>query len=344
MNSIVSVRLIVLGLVAGLLILASPLAVFAHDARPIVIELVQDKEFTVATIIKAPNVIAPNYHPQLVMPDSCKRSGESLVEYAGDAYWHEYSYACKAVLSGKTLGIRFPAFNPSLSTLFRVRLANGVSITKVLSPGKREWLVPTEPSSVVVAKEYLYLGMTHIWRGLDHLLFVVCLLFLAVTPKKVLMTITGFTLAHSLTLALSTLGYLRLSIGAVEAIIALSIVFLVVEIVKGKRDSLAWRRPIVVAGLFGLVHGLGFASALTEIGLPQLDRFAALLFFNLGVEVGQLIFIAVLWILVYFLYQRVLAPKSRFSHPMLRLAGLYVIGILSAYWFVERSLPILAYA
>lgn len=188
------------------------------------------------------------------------------------------------------------------------------------------------------AERYLGLGVKHILSGIDHLLFVVGLLLLVSGARRLFMTITAFTLAHSLTLGLSVLGWLALPQEPVEAIIALSLVLLAVENVNLQRgqSGLASRYPWLVAFVFGLVHGLGFAGALGEMGLPQAEVPPALLFFNIGVELGQMAFV-VAWLLVAqgLKLLRIGLP-ARWS-----LAPHYALGIIASYWFLERTLAMM---
>jgi hydrogenase/urease accessory protein HupE len=185
-----------------------------------------------------------------------------------------------------------------------------------------------------IASAYTVLGVEHILSGFDHLAFVLALLFLVGFNRRLLWTITAFTLAHSLTLALSALGLLTLRAPPVEATIALSIVLVAGEALH-RRPTLSRRWPAVVAFLFGLVHGLGFAGALKEIGLPQNHLSIALLTFNVGVEAGQLLVVGVAY-LVY----RALASRPPFV--MARAPALYAIGSVAAYWSIGRIASILA--
>ena len=182
--------------------------------------------------------------------------------------------------------------------------------------------------TVEIARAYTVLGVEHILTGYDHLLFVMSLLFLVGFNRRLLYTITAFTLAHSLTLALAALGLLTLRSPPVEATIALSIVLVAGEALHD-RKTLARRWPAVVAFLFGLVHGLGFAGALKDIGLPQHNLSVALLTFNVGVEVGQLMVVA-----AAYLAYRALAAWPRLAVG--RAPALYAIGTVAAYWSIER--------
>jgi hydrogenase/urease accessory protein HupE len=188
-----------------------------------------------------------------------------------------------------------------------------------------------------IASAYTQLGVEHILTGYDHLLFVLGLLFLVGLNRRLLITITAFTLAHSLTLALSALGWLVLRPPPVEAVIALSIVLVAAESLH-QRDTLSRRWPALVALLFGLVHGLGFAGALKEIGLPQQHLWVALGSFNVGVELGQLGVIGSAWAVVHLLSTRV---PSRIPLWQLRTPALYGIGSLAAYWTLSRGAAIL---
>jgi hydrogenase/urease accessory protein HupE len=204
--------------------------------------------------------------------------------------------------------------------------------------------LPPLATSEDIAQYYLRLGMEHIIGGLDHLLFVFALLVIARTPRRVLWTVTGFTLGHSLTLSLAALGYVSLPVPPMEAAIALSIVFLAVEIARGDRQGLTYRYPLLVSCGFGLLHGLGFASALGEIGLVEDAMLWSLLFFNLGVEAGQLLFIAVLALLVPLFVRagRTLQETAGQSFALQALAArvdlvaAYCIGIPASWWLVER--------
>jgi hydrogenase/urease accessory protein HupE len=184
-----------------------------------------------------------------------------------------------------------------------------------------------------IASAYLLLGVEHILSGFDHLLFVIGLLFLVGFNRRLVLTITAFTAAHSLTLASSALGLLTLRAPPVEATIALSIMLVAGEALR-QRQTLARRWPALVAFLFGLVHGLGFAGALKDIGLPENHLWVALLTFNVGVEVGQLLTVAVAWVVYRAARQLPVMQQAR-------ITTLYAIGTLAAYWSCARVVAIL---
>ena len=194
--------------------------------------------------------------------------------------------------------------------------------------------VPAETSSAQLAATYTWLGIEHILIGIDHLLFVFALLLIVREWRRLVATITAFTLAHSVTLAAATLGWMSAPQQPVEAVIALSIVFLAMEFIHGRqgRPGAAARWPWLIAFVFGLLHGFGFAGALAEVGLPQQSIPLALVFFNIGVELGQLFFIAVVLALAALL-QSLLRPGWM---QRLELLAVYTIGSLASFWLIER--------
>ena len=287
------------------------------------------------------------------MPSEC----EAVAAPSGTLTYKRQFFHCKSNLSGENISVAWPNYNPSISTLFRLERLSGENHSKILPPDNLSWTVPYKESTWSIAREYIVLGVEHILTGFDHLLFLACLILIAGSLKRILITVTGFTIAHSITLTLAALELVQVPVPAVEAIIALSIVFLAVEIASKRRNTLAWRYPILVASTFGLLHGFGFASVLNDIGLPQTEIPVALLFFNLGVEIGQVFFIAVCIILFGALIKlgvfrqgsntgetdtdselsknkgfvpADLIPASVFSLTV------YAVGTISSYWMITR--------
>lgn len=302
----------------------------AHDARPVTITLTETLPGIYRSEVRTPDTMGADNQPTLVWPAQCSPTSEggTAVELR----------SCPDGLSGTALSLAYPRFNPSLASFYRVVSLDGVELTAMLAPTEPVWIVPQAPTALQVAVDYLYLGVEHIIGGPDHLLFVLGLLVIARTPRRILITVTGFTLAHSLTLTLSALDLVQVPVPPMEATIALSIVFLAYEISRGKDDSLTYRYPVLVSFGFGLLHGLGFASALGEIGLVPSELFLSLLCFNLGVELGQVLFIAAVLALVYPL-NRLLNGVKEIGATLGRRADLlvaYAIGVPSAYWLVER--------
>lgn len=316
-------------LLSLLSVLAVAPAAVAHDARPVAVTITETLPGIYSLSMLIPPTVEPANLPELVWPAICSRMQLDGVA-AG-------VMRCEDELAGQQFSLRYPQFNPSLGTFFRLNRLEAGSATAMLAPTDAAWTVPEPTTAATVMRDYTRLGVEHIIGGYDHLLFVLGLLVIARTGRRIMLTVTGFTLAHSIMLSLSALGYVQVPIAPVEATIAMSIVFLAHEISRQQYDSLTYRFPLLVSFSFGLLHGLGFASALGEIGLVRGEALLSLLFFNVGVELGQLMFIAVVVGLVL-LAVRCLPLGG--DHLSMRrrsdLAAAYLIGIPSAYWFIER--------
>jgi hypothetical protein len=324
-----------------LMVSCAALPAAGHDARPNYVQITETAPTTFNVAWKVPASMPGNALPHPLLPDDCKPQQPPTWHTTGAEHAAQQEFVCEQGLSGRVVGIEFPVINPSLSTLYRVRLANGEEHVKILKPDETAWMVPDAEDRLAVAKEYTGLGIEHIWIGLDHLLFVACLLFISRTPRRLLVTITGFTVAHSITLALSALDLVRIPTPPVEAVIALSVVFMAWEIVRGDDGSLAYRFPVAVSSSFGLLHGFGFAAVLRDIGLPQTELPTALLFFNVGVEIGQILFVMAL--LIGFVALRPALGRALRAEPggsvhwsSLTTPASYVIGTLASYWLIER--------
>jgi hydrogenase/urease accessory protein HupE len=319
-------------------LLIVPASAHAHDSRPFSINMVEQDNNLYAVRLRVPPTVELDNRPAIAFPKGCRALGEAQPEGAlGDST--TLMVSCAAGLAGQTLTIRYPHYNPSLATLFRLTTKDGRVLTQLLSPDEGQWTVPAAPSVWQVARSYLWLGMEHIWGGIDHLLFVTGLLILAGSMRRVLLAITGFTIAHSITLSLAALDIVRVPVPPVEAAIALSILFLAREIAHPMPEGIARRFPIMVSSSFGLLHGFGFAAALQEVGLPTGELATGLLCFNLGVEIGQILFIAL--VIALFVGARAMVRRSGAALPKLewetaRLAG-YGLGIPAAFWFIERT-------
>ena len=304
----------------------------AHDSRPLSVSITETQERIYKIQWRAPPSVEPSQAPQLQLA-GCDFVGDAPPrrQLAGQA-----SFDCTQHEENIILTINYPLYNPSLSTLVQIKPANGEFLSQILDPSVREWTLPDRLGFFDVAANYLKVGVEHIWGGTDHLLFLAGLLFIARTPRRVLVTVSAFTAAHSITIFLVALDVVNVSIAAVETVIALSIVALAVEIVRDDRTTLTWRRPALVAGAFGLIHGAGFASALGEIGLPQTARVLALAFFNIGVEVGQIILIAVVFLVAVVLLRAMKKQPAIIDTSPIKLAVAYPVGVIAAYWVFER--------
>jgi hypothetical protein len=217
--------------------------------------------------------------------------------------------------------------------LVRVQRSDGGVQTARLTAADPAMSVSDSSTSLGVSRSYLGLGIEHILLGIDHLLFVLGLLLIVRNAWLLVKTIAAFTVAHSLTLAAATLGWVRVAQAPVEAVIALGILFLASELAKQRHGQIGLmeRYPWVVAFIFGLLHGLGFAGALRKVGIPERDIPLALLTFNVGVEIGQLLFIGA--VLVFIAALR----RLRVSWPAWTdMISPYVIGSVAAFWSIQR--------
>ena len=308
--------------------------VFADETRPSYLQIKALDSNNYDVLWKVP---AKNMNKRLAIKVAFDKGIESSQERFG-AYvdgFHVQNWRIKTDkgLSGSKLDIQ-GLDATSTEVLLRVIDEEGVVISGRITPSAPTYTFDKIPSTWETIKTYTFLGIEHILEGTDHLLFVACLVFIAATFGKLLWTITGFTLAHSVTLFASAMDVIRVPIPPIEAGIALSIVFLAVEIVRNDKDSFTYRYPGVVSSAFGLLHGFGFASALMEIGVPQNERIAALLFFNVGVEIGQLIFVAGLLLLAWLIMK---VWKKSADIAWSKIIG-YVIGSVSMMWLFQRVL------
>ena len=305
-------------------------SVRAHESRPLYLEITDKGSGNYHTLLKIPPGLDGDNHPDAIFQE-CQQAKEKLHFTRTDSIVYVQSLQCLEGL--KTLEINYPSYQPPLPTLVRIKRNSGETQTKLLNPGESIWDIPPAETPFEIFVSYCQMGVFHIWKGVDHLLFLVCLVFIAGTGKRILITITGFTIAHSLTLTLSALQWVTLRVEPVEAVIALSVVFLAREIARPGEGSLTWNYPIIVSSSFGLLHGFGFASVLNEIGLPQTELFNGLLSFNLGVELGQLLFIGV----VLALYRVVTNLGYIQMFRKLERPVIYGVGITASYWLFERS-------
>ena len=269
---------------------------------------------------------------QVHFPQDTRRVTVPRGVYSAGAYVERWTVRRVGGLAGQT--IRIEGLPGSISdVLARVERVDGSSQVARLQPANPSFVVEAAASTFEVARSYLVLGIEHILGGVDHLLFVLALLLIVRGWRRVIVTITAFTVAHSLTLAAATLGFVRVPQPPVEAAIALSIVLVAGEMVRGLqgRPGLTARAPWIVAFTFGLLHGFGFAGALAEVGLPQHAIPVALLFFNIGVEVGQLLFVGAVAV-VASLLRRVRVAWPRWAE----FIPAYGIGVVAMFWVIQR--------
>ena len=312
----------------------------AHESRPLFIEITEKESGIYELQYKIPATIPEFNLPDVFLADSFTALDRIAIHQTTNGFLKKQTFKSNGLLNGTNIRIKYPVMNPSVSCIVKVVLQNGQKFNKLLGPDELVWMVPDEESWAGVAKQYTVLGIQHILEGWDHLLFLICLMLVAGIGRKLLITITGFTIAHSITLALSALNLVRLPVPPVEAVIALSVVYLAVEIALQKKDSLTYRYPIAVSSSFGLLHGFGFAAVLSDIGLPQVEIVTSLLFFNIGVELGQIIFVLgvlLLWLLIRKLaLDQNLLERFNLSRLIMEKSAAYFCGIIASYWMIER--------
>lgn len=315
-------------------VIALPDLAMAHDPRPVLVEILGEAAGGEVLRWKSPGSLAHSARPVMTLSGSCQPQGKLRQRRLHDAWLDEQSYRCLPGPGGAKLHLEFPESNPSLAVVVKYQ-TDSLTHQTLLQPGVYDWQIPATPDAGRVRREYTELGVRHIWTGIDHLLFLVCLLLIAGPPRRLVLAVTGFTVSHSITLALATFGIVAVPIPFVEAMIALSVVFVAAEVVRGNRRTLIWRYPGLAAACFGLLHGFGFASALSGLGLPAGYAISALFFFNLGVEIGQLLFVAAALGITY-LAKRTLPRASGRARHFWPVATASVAGVVAGAWSVAR--------
>jgi len=316
----------------GLCVLAALLStsVHAHPLAPALLELKEDASGVVEVLWKRSSLSVPGSQITPVVPEDCLPKSQPRLEKQGVAVLLRWQIDCgEKGLVGRP--IRIDGLGPAkIDTLVRIRLADGRLIQRVLRRSEPSMIVPLRAERLAVFRDYLSIGFEHILSGADHLLFVFGLFLICANTRALIKTISAFTLGHSGTLSLAALGYTNVPTGPIEVLIAGSVLVLAVELARESGEtSLMRRRPWPMALVFGLLHGMGFAGALREVGLPGGEIPMALLSFNLGIELGQLAFVLILGVLALWV--------ARLTLPMPRRAAIYLMGSLAAYWVIDRS-------
>ncbi len=313
------------------------LIISAHDVRPGYLELRETSANTCMMLWKMPLIGNSDIGAHPLLPENMHVEGSPSVQEANGWRAERSLVRSDGALAGTT--IRIDGIGDALSdVLVRVVRMDGTEQTIRLSRSHDSFTIEASSSRAEVAQTYTVLGIEHILLGIDHLLFVLALLIIVKSGRRLIATVTAFTLAHSITLAAATLGIVHVPSPPVEAMIALSIMFVAAEIVHGHegRPGLTARKPWIVAFTFGLLHGFGFAGALSEVGLPQQAIPTALLFFNVGVEIGQLSFIACV-LGVSGAYRNAIARRTSLKTPSWAWrVPPYAIGGMAAFWVIQR--------
>ena len=323
-------------LLAGLLLLrAAPAR--AHEARPGFLELQETEPDSYSLLWKKPTGGEVEIQIAPAIPDGCRLATRDRQQLTPGALIVRGTLACQGGLAGKTIAIAGLSATVT-DVLVRLHHADGRLESHLLRPATPSVTLGGSTSATERAAGYLQLGVQHILLGVDHLLFVLGLLLVVSNRWMLVKTISSFTVAHSITLAIATLGWASAPLPPLNAAIALSILFLGPEIARTWRgeSSFTIRHPWVVAFAFGLLHGFGFASGLTAMGLPRAEVPLALLLFNVGVELGQIAFV----LLVVLLERSFHLLEVRWPRLVERLPG-YAVGTLGACWTIQRTIVLL---
>ena len=316
------------------------LNVLSHEVRPAYLELNQTGTDTYNVLWKVPGLGQDlRLGLYVEMPETCTNVTMPRASMINKAYTERWTVNCEEGLEGKT--IRIAGLSATTTdVLVRLQRLDGSTQVTRLTPAAPSFVVAAPAGAIGVAGTYTLLGIEHILSGIDHLLFVLALIIITGGGWKLVKTVTAFTISHTITLTLATLGYIHTPQKPVEAIIALSIVFVAAEILRGRagKPGLTERAPWVVAFAFGLGHGLGFASGLSDAGLPDAHIPTALLFFSLGVEAGHFFFIGLVLLLIAII-DRIISKFTTISQQKLlamQLLPPYAIGSIAMFWVIQR--------
>jgi hypothetical protein len=323
----------------GALLLVGGLAADApaHEIRPALLDITQREGGWFDVVWKVPTRGDRVLGLEPRLPESLVRFGPPSERIVPGAWIQQATYKSDG---GAFVGERITVDGLSVmqtDVLLRINLADGTAHSAILRPGSPSFQIPARAGKGEVSWSYWRMGVSHILGGVDHLLFLFALMLIVSGFGNLLKTITAFTLAHSLTLGLATLGFVNIPPAPTEAVISLSILFLAAEIVRMQEGQLGLteRKPWLVALAFGLFHGLGFAGALSQVGVPAHEVPLALLMFNVGVETGQILFVtAVVCALAVVRRIRIPTPQGAW-----RLAP-YAIGSLAAFWTIDRLVTV----
>ena len=311
--------------------LISFLWVKAHEIRPAYLEISEFKN-RIEIFWKQPVSGESGIYLTPVLSSGWLTDSASENSSSGTALIREWKIMTTLSVAGQTITID-GLKNTITDVLVNIRFADGTRLTRIIRPSDPTFFIQKFQQSALPVLDYLRLGIEHILFGIDHLLFVLALILIVKGTRRLVKTITAFTLAHSITLAAATLGWVHIPPAPVEAVIALSIIFLAVELVHFYRGEAVFssRYPWVVSFVFGLLHGFGFAGALANVGLPPNEIPLTLFLFNVGVEIGQLMFILVVMIVIWIIRKlfKTFPEWSRWVPP-------YVIGSMASVWFFQR--------
>ncbi len=313
-------------------LLAAP--AWAHKMAPSLLDIRELAGGEYAALFRTPADARKPPTPRF--PSSCE-PGSPVVNSQGTALEWRWKMTCSAGLAGLTFAVD-GLLDSQTTALLRIEGGDGRLHEQLLRPESASYTVPESGVGASLWPQYLSLGFKHILIGLDHLLFVTGLLLLAGSWRQLLKTVTAFTVGHSVTLLLVSLQWIPHWAALVELAIAATILLLAVELSRPRADRAGWlgRQQWPMAAVFGLIHGLGFAGVLAELGLPSGRLVEAVLAFNIGIELGQLAFVAVLALLLFAAARRASAAQG------LRWAAVYSMGSVSVFWCLDRGATLLS--
>jgi hypothetical protein len=311
----------------------------SHPLDPSLLELRESAVGEIQVLWRTPLLRAGDRASETlvpVLPDSCRALGAAEAHEAAATATLRWKVDCGPEgLEGARVGVEGLDVRGT-DALLRAELLDGRRVQAVLRSGAAFFTIPDKASAFATGRGYLILGFEHILGGADHLLFVLGLVLLVQGGRRLLWTITAFTLGHSVTLSLAALGFLDLPPAPIEVLIAASIFFVAVQLIQDGRTRAARTYSAVIAGAFGLLHGLGFAGALAQVGLPAREIPLALFSFNVGIELGQLVFVGAVLVLRYGL---TVFPVH--WPPVAARVPAYAIGSFAAFWVLERFFDML---
>ena len=316
----------------ALVLVALSAALFAHESLPGFLEINEQSPNEYAVFWRVPAIEGVPPAIAFSAPSGCKEIGNTQAPLTPGSLIQHWAMRCDTSLIGKQIKI-LDLDRTLLDVLVRVRFRDGREISHIARPLEASFVLEPSPENSKTDRSYLLLGIEHILYGIDHLLFVLGLLLLVESRRALIKTITAFTVAHTITLSLATVGLIRVSTLAAEAVIALSLVFVGYEMANkcAARQGFTQRHPWTVAFSFGLLHGLGFAATLTRLGLSSSDVPRALLLFNCGVELGQLAVVAAALSFFWSLRQLEI-PKPRWADWGVS----YAFGSVASFWFIQK--------
>ncbi len=322
-----------------LLLTIFPTPSSGHDARPLYIEIVEYPRGYFGVSWRVPSSVSRENSPQLHFPIGC--DGAAMLS-PSMGYFQRSVHCTEGSLDG-AIQILYPVRTPSLTTVVRFRDTDGRTRYIVTPPGDTELRLPAPGSaSLSTFEQFFAMGVRHFISGYDHILFLTCLGLVALSAKRILLAVTGFTIAHSLSLALASIGFVKLPSEPVELLIGLSVVLMARELIRQERNTIIRRHPIVAACGFGLLHGLGFAGAFSQAGAIADGLLIALFSFNLGIEIGQAMFIVLVVALIWLLRSRrghatdECARPAYFESPHIVVPIAYTTGTIACFFVIQR--------